>query len=85
MNDTLLGGRAAGAKLKGHARHALGESSPGGRRRFAAFYAHLEIKHTRAFFEPTWDFPFGDQEIHLLESGRGLRPPQRAPFRCYRK
>ena len=62
--------RAAGAKLK-VTHGTLSENRARAGAAFAAFYAHLEIKHTRAFFEPTWDFPFGDQEIHLLENGTG--------------
>ena len=68
VNDTHAG--AAGAKLK-VTHGTLSENRARAGAAFAAFYAHLEIKHTRAFFEPTWDFPFGDQEIHLLENGTG--------------
>ena len=62
--------RAAGARLK-VTHGTLSENRARAGAAFAAFYAHLEIKHTRAFFEPTWDFPFGDQEIHLMENGTG--------------
>ena len=68
VNDTHAG--AAGAKLK-VTHGTLSENRARAGAAFAAFYAHLEIKHTRAFFEPTWDFPFGDQEIHLMENGTG--------------
>lgn len=36
---------------------------------FAAYYAHLELKHMRTFFVPTWDHPLGDQEVLLRENG----------------
>ena len=68
VNDTHAG--AAGAKLK-VTHGTLSENRARAGAAFAAFYAHLEVKHTRAFFEPTWDLPFGDQEIHLLENGTG--------------
>ena len=61
---------AAGARLK-VTHGTLSENRARAGAAFAAFYAHLEVKHTRAFFEPTWDLPFGDQEIHLMENGTG--------------
>jgi predicted outer membrane repeat protein len=67
VNDTHAG--AAGAKLK-VTHGTLSENRARAGAAFAAFYAHLEIKHTRAFYE--WDFLFGgDQEIHLMENGTG--------------
>jgi predicted outer membrane repeat protein len=61
---------APGARLK-VTHGTLSENRARAGAAFAAFYAHLEVKHTRAFFEPTWDLPFGDQEIHLMENGTG--------------